>query len=80
VEWLRKEQLLSKRIVYEVDATNYDQMLNSGITMAIVDYDPSVHSRTLSQPSTVNTSAVSTGSRSTAARPDGQNHPPTRRP
>ena len=50
VEWLKKKQLLSKRIVYEVEATNYDRMLNFGITKAIVDYDPSVHSRTLSQP------------------------------
>jgi glycerophosphoryl diester phosphodiesterase len=59
VEWLKKKQLLSKRIVYEVDATNYDRMLNFGITKAIVDYDPSVHSRTLSHPVTVNTPAVS---------------------
>ena len=65
VEWLRKKQLLSKRIVYEVDATNYDRMLNFGITKAIIDYDPSVHARTLSQPITVNTSAVSNDSRST---------------
>jgi glycerophosphoryl diester phosphodiesterase len=66
VEWLKKEQLLSKRIVYEVEATNYDRMLNSGITKAIVDYDPSVHSRTLSHPITVNASAVSNDSRSTS--------------
>jgi len=50
VEWLGKEQLLSKRIVYEAGGTNYDRMLNFGITKAIVDYDPNVHSRTLSQP------------------------------
>ena len=66
VEWLKKKQLLSKRIVYEVDATNYDRMLNFGITKAIIDYDPSVHSRTLAQPNTVNTSAVSNHSRSTS--------------
>ena len=66
VEWLKKKQLLSKRIVYDVDATNYDQMLNFGIPKAIVDYDPGVHSRTLSQPVTVNTSAVSNDSRSTS--------------
>ncbi len=57
VEWLKKKQLLSKRIVYEVDATNYDRMLTFGITKAIVDYDPSVHLRTLSQSINVDTSA-----------------------
>jgi glycerophosphoryl diester phosphodiesterase len=71
VEWLRKEQLLSKRIVYEVDAANYDRMLNFGITKAIIDYDPSVHSRTLSQPITVNNSVVSNYSRSTSDNSDG---------
>jgi glycerophosphoryl diester phosphodiesterase len=50
VEWLGKEQLLSKRIVYEAGGTNYDRMLNFGITKAIVDYDPNVHPRALSQP------------------------------
>jgi glycerophosphoryl diester phosphodiesterase len=64
VEWLRRKQLLSKRIVYEVDATNYDRILNSGITKAIIDYEPDVYSRTLSQPITANTSAVSNDSRS----------------
>ena len=50
VEWLKKEHLLSKRIVYEAGGTNYDRMLNFGVTKAIVDYDPRVHSRALSQP------------------------------
>ena len=50
VEWLRKTQLLSRRIVYEAGGTNYDRMLKFGITKALVDYDPSVHSRALSQP------------------------------
>jgi glycerophosphoryl diester phosphodiesterase len=50
VEWLGKEQLLSKRIVYEAGGTNYDRMLNFGIAKAIVDYDPNVHPRALSQP------------------------------
>jgi glycerophosphoryl diester phosphodiesterase len=50
VEWLKKEQLLSRRIVYESGGTNYDRILNFGITKAIVDYDPRVHSRALSQP------------------------------
>jgi glycerophosphoryl diester phosphodiesterase len=50
VEWLKKEQLLSRRIVYESGGTNYDRILNFGITKVIVDYDPRVHSRALSQP------------------------------
>jgi len=50
VKWLKKEQLLSRRIVYETGGTNYDRMLDFGITKAIVDYDPRVHSRALSQP------------------------------
>lgn len=49
VEWLKKEKLLSRRIVYESGGTNYDRMLNFGISKAIVDYDPRVHSRALSQ-------------------------------
>jgi hypothetical protein len=40
VAWLKKERLLSKRIVYEVEATDYNHMLNFGLTKAIVDYDP----------------------------------------
>ena len=50
VEWLKKEHLLSRRIVYESGGTNYDRMLNFGITKTIVDYDPRVHARALSQP------------------------------
>ena len=49
VEWLKKERLLSKRIVYEVDGTNYDRMLDFGVTKAIIDYDPLIHPRALSQ-------------------------------
>ena len=62
VRWLKREGLLSKRIIYEVEATNYERMLSFGITKAIVDYDPSVHSRTLSQTNT----AASSGFRSTS--------------
>lgn len=80
VEWLKKKQLLSKRIIYDVDAADYDRMLKFGITKAIVDYDATVHSRTLSQPNTVNTSAVSNDSRSTSGRSDGENQLPTPRP
>jgi glycerophosphoryl diester phosphodiesterase len=49
VEWLKKERLLSKRIVYDADGTNYNWVLKCGITKAIVDYDASVHSGVLSQ-------------------------------
>jgi glycerophosphoryl diester phosphodiesterase len=47
--WLREEQLLSNRIVYEAGGTNYDRVLGFGITKAIVDYDPQVHARALSR-------------------------------
>jgi glycerophosphoryl diester phosphodiesterase len=50
VEWLKKERLLTKRIVYEAGGKDYDRMLRFGITKAIVDHDPLVHSRALSQP------------------------------
>jgi glycerophosphoryl diester phosphodiesterase len=50
VAWLKKKQLLSKRIVYEVFGADYDRMMQWGITKAIVDYDPTVHSKTLSAP------------------------------
>jgi len=49
VEWLRKEQLLSKRIVYEAEGANYDRMLNLGIAKVLVDYDFNVHSGVLTQ-------------------------------
>jgi glycerophosphoryl diester phosphodiesterase len=49
VEWLGKERLLSRRIVYEAEGTHYDRILNFGITKAIVDYDPRVHSPALSR-------------------------------
>lgn len=43
VEWLKRNELLSKRIVYDVTGPEYDRMLEFGIPMAIVDYDPAVH-------------------------------------
>lgn len=49
VEWLEKQRLSPKRIVYEAGGTNYERMLQSGITKAIVDYDPAVHSAVLSR-------------------------------
>lgn len=50
VEWLKEEQLLSRRIVYEAGGTNYDRMLDFGITMVIVDFNPRFHAQALSQP------------------------------
>jgi glycerophosphoryl diester phosphodiesterase len=76
VEWLKKEQLLSKRIVYSAGGTQYDRVLNLGIPKAIVDYDPSVHSRVLSQPIAVQTPDVSVYSRSTSDNSDHENRPP----
>lgn len=58
VEWLKEKQLLAKRIVYEVDATNYHRMLNLGVTKAIIDYDPALHAGALAP----NGSAASAGS------------------
>jgi len=45
VEWLKKERLLSRRIVYDAGGTDYDRIRNFGITKVIVAYDPGVHSR-----------------------------------
>jgi len=45
VEWLKKERLLSRRIVYEAGGTGYGRMRNFGITKFLVDYDPLVHTR-----------------------------------
>lgn len=50
VEWLRKEQLLPRRIVYEADGTDFARVLDLGITKAVVDYDPGAHSPFLSRP------------------------------
>ena len=75
VEWLRKQGLLSKRIVYEAGGTNYDRILNFGITKAIVDYDPGVHSQALSQTITIDTSGVSADSRSTSDHAARENRP-----
>jgi glycerophosphoryl diester phosphodiesterase len=43
VEWLEKERLLSRRIVYEAEGKEYDRIRNFGITKVIVDYDPRIH-------------------------------------
>jgi glycerophosphoryl diester phosphodiesterase len=75
VEWLKKKQLLSKRIVYEVIGADYDRMMNFGIKKAIIDYDPSVHSRNLSQPTTFSNAAASADS-----RPSSGTRPPARVP
>ena len=49
-EWLRKRHLLSKRIVYGADEGHYQRMLDLGVSKAIVDYDPKLHSKVLSGP------------------------------
>jgi glycerophosphoryl diester phosphodiesterase len=49
IEWLRREKLLSRRIAYEADGPDYVRILNHGITKAVVDYDPAVHSQILSR-------------------------------
>jgi glycerophosphoryl diester phosphodiesterase len=50
VEWLKKNHLLSNRIVYEVNQSNYQQVLEAGIAKAIVDYVPGVYSAARSPP------------------------------
>jgi len=47
-DWLTKNNLLLKRIVYGADGTNYQRMLDFGIRKAIVDYDPTLHTDALS--------------------------------
>ena len=50
IEWLKKKRLLSNRIVYVVTGANYQQVLDLGLTKAIVDYSPGAFSEALSQP------------------------------
>lgn len=40
IDWLKKNELLNNRIVYGVDSTNYQQMVNYGIKNMIIDYWP----------------------------------------
>jgi glycerophosphoryl diester phosphodiesterase len=40
VEWLKKKDLLGSRIVYGVDSTNYQKMVDLGVKKMIVDYWP----------------------------------------
>jgi glycerophosphoryl diester phosphodiesterase len=42
VEWLRKKDLLSSRIIYGVDSTNYQSMVDLGLKNMIIDYFPSL--------------------------------------
>jgi len=48
-EWLRKHHLISKRIVYGADEGHYQRILDLGIRKAIVDYDPKLHFKVLSE-------------------------------
>jgi len=60
-DWLKENNLLSKRIVYGAEGTNYQRMLDLGIRKAIVDYDPSLHSAALAQsaPDPADTAGIS---------------------
>lgn len=40
VKWLRKRGLLSRRIVYGIDSTNFDHARESGLENVILDYNP----------------------------------------
>jgi glycerophosphoryl diester phosphodiesterase len=42
IDWLSKHDLLSSRIVYGVDSTNYQAILDFGIKNMIIDYYPSL--------------------------------------
>ena len=42
IEWLQKRDLLSIRIVYGVDSTNYQSLVNLGLKNMIVDYYPNL--------------------------------------
>ena len=50
VEWLKNNQLLSQRIVYDVTKANYQEVRQLGITKAVVDYAPDVYGAALSPP------------------------------
>jgi len=39
LKWLRNHHFLDRRIVYDVDSSNYDQLRNAGIRCMIIDYD-----------------------------------------
>jgi len=39
IAWLKKRDLLSSKIVYDVDKDNYDKVVELGLTNLIIDYD-----------------------------------------
>jgi len=39
ITWLRKRNLISSRIVYDVDSANYQQVIKMGLKNLIMDYD-----------------------------------------
>jgi len=39
ISWLRKKNLISCKIVYDVDKTNYQQVIQKGLKNLIIDYD-----------------------------------------
>ncbi|NTV84073.1 MAG: glycerophosphodiester phosphodiesterase family protein [Bacteroidales bacterium] len=42
MEWLKKQDLLSSRIVYGVDSTNYQALVDLGLKNMIIDYWPAL--------------------------------------
>jgi glycerophosphoryl diester phosphodiesterase len=42
INWLKKNELLSTRIVYGVDSTNYQEMTDYGVKKMIIDYFPAL--------------------------------------
>lgn len=42
MSWLRKRDLISSRIVYDVDSANYQKVIQIGLKNLIVDYDSSM--------------------------------------
>lgn len=50
VAWLKRKQLLSERIVYDVSESNYAEVVRLGLRKAIVDYAPGVYSAALAPP------------------------------
>lgn len=39
ISWLKKKDLISSRIVYDVDSANYQQVIKMGLKNLIIDYD-----------------------------------------
>ncbi len=42
IDWLKKNNLMSKRIVYGVDTSNYKTIADFGIKKIVIDYSPQI--------------------------------------